>query len=73
LVDGKQTRARRIGFLPANVVRSMQQLPVKIAQINRVLIHDSEGSNAAAARYSAAGEPSPPAPMHNTRASFNLR
>src|SRR6267154_774287 len=45
-VDGKQTRARRIGFLATNVVRSMQELPVKIAKINRVLIHDSESSDA---------------------------
>src|SRR5438477_12577803 len=27
-VDGKQTRARRIGFLAATVVRSMRELPV---------------------------------------------
>src|SRR5258708_20909003 len=45
-VDGKQTRARRIGFLAANVVRSMQELPVKIAKINRILIHDSESPDA---------------------------
>src|SRR4029077_7195954 len=45
-VDGKQTCARRIGFLAANVVRSMQELPVKIAKINRVLIPDSESADA---------------------------
>src|SRR5438034_1237029 len=39
-VDGKQAGARRIGFSAANVARSMQELPVKIAEINRVLIHN---------------------------------
>src|SRR5438067_3352074 len=45
-VDGKQTCARRIGFLVANVARSMQELPVKVAKINCVLIHDSESPDA---------------------------
>src|SRR5207248_10771708 len=44
-VDGKQTRARRIGFLVPNVVRSMQELPMKVAEVNRVLVDNSDCSN----------------------------
>src|SRR5437867_9403579 len=44
-VDCKQTCARRVGFLATNVVRSMQELPVKVTKIDRILIHDPEGSD----------------------------
>src|SRR6266536_3174051 len=61
-IDGKQTCARRIGFLAANVARSMQELPVKVAEINRVLIDNSDRSNSGGGEVKRRGRSEPAGP-----------
>src|SRR5207302_161261 len=61
-IDGKQTCARRIGFLAANVARSMQELPVKVAEVNRVLINNSDCSNSGGGEVKRRGRSEPAGP-----------
>jgi hypothetical protein len=40
-----QTLASRIRFLAADIVRSVQELPVKVAKIDNIIVHDPKCAN----------------------------
>jgi len=57
----------------ADVRGVVQDLPLQVAGVHLVVVDDAERATPAAARYIEAGEPSPPAPTHRTRAAFSRR
>jgi hypothetical protein len=66
-----QPVARRFEFAAADIFCSVKNLPLQIGEIDTVEIDSPSFPTPAAARYSAAGEPKPPAPMHKTRAALS--
>src|SRR5947207_11097923 len=44
-IDCKQTCARRISLLASDIARTIQNLPMQIAHIYRVLINDADASD----------------------------
>jgi hypothetical protein len=50
----------------------MQQLTLQVAEVDDVEVDNPDSTTPAAARYIAAGEPRPPAPMHRTLPAFSF-
>ena len=66
-------RSRAIPLLAADVFCSVQNLPLQIREIDAVAIDETNRADACGRKVKAEGDPSPPAPMHKTRADFNRR
>ena len=53
---------------PADVGLAVDDLALQVGLVDHVELDDADVPTPAAARYSSAGEPSPPAPITSTRA-----